>query len=330
MRVKSVSLIIGALAFGLSTPAQSQEQDDFYVDLSASADNMQYSDSVVVKQEPLFPIMTKEDLAKVQAREQAKKKRYEQKKAAAEKPIAIITPKEIIINDETSVAEESIVEDTTPVVVGVKPDIAYEDVKTEEIKETVSPAPVSPVAEEAEPVEETITAAPEEIIPAPAKESAEEKVLEKVEEIKKVEEVKEEIKKEDVKGIVELFAPEDEAPKVVEPLVPVDNAEKKSSVKVPNQIFFAANSTSLAENDKSIIDAVISSFEDVKANKIGILSYNYDDGNDSFRKKRQSLNRAVEVRSYLLGKGYKNFSIKVVNTTDDSSKENLVEIEEIK
>ena len=50
----------------------------------------------------------------------------------------------------------------------------------------------------------------------------------------------------------------------------------------------------------------------------------------SFKKKRQSLDRAIAVRSYLLSKNYKNFSIKVVNVTDDDSKKNLVEIEEIK
>ena len=65
-------------------------------------------------------------------------------------------------------------------------------------------------------------------------------------------------------------------------------------------------------------------------NKIMILSYKYEDGKDSFKKKRISLNRAIEVRSYLLGKGYKNFSIKVINISGDAEKRNLVEIEELK
>ena len=48
-----------------------------------------------------------------------------------------------------------------------------------------------------------------------------------------------------------------------------------------------------------------------------------------FRKKRMSLNRAVEIRSYLLGKGYKNFSIKVINV-NEADKNNLVTVVELK
>ena len=63
---------------------------------------------------------------------------------------------------------------------------------------------------------------------------------------------------------------------------------------------------------------------------IAINSYNYDDGNDVFTKKRLSLRRIVAVRSYLLGKGYKNFMPKVINLTDDASKADVVELEEVK
>ena len=100
--------------------------------------------------------------------------------------------------------------------------------------------------------------------------------------------------------------------------------------KVNNRIYFAPDSSVLSEADKRTIDALIASFENPQANKIGIFAYNYDDGVDSFKKKRLSLNRAIEIRSYLLGKGYKSFSIKVVNINTDRSKENLVEIEEVK
>ena len=50
----------------------------------------------------------------------------------------------------------------------------------------------------------------------------------------------------------------------------------------------------------------------------------------TFKKKKLSLDRATEIRSLLLNKGYKNFSIKVINITDNPEKRNLVEIEEIK
>ena len=63
---------------------------------------------------------------------------------------------------------------------------------------------------------------------------------------------------------------------------------------------------------------------------IAINSYNYDDGNDVFTKKRLSLRRIVAVRSYLLGKGYKTFMPKVINLTDDASKADVVELEEVK
>lgn len=76
--------------------------------------------------------------------------------------------------------------------------------------------------------------------------------------------------------------------------------------------------------------ALINGFEDPQKHKIAIYAYNYDNGENSFKKKKLSLDRATEIRSLLLNKGYKNFSIKVINVTDDAEKRNLVEIEEIK
>ena len=96
------------------------------------------------------------------------------------------------------------------------------------------------------------------------------------------------------------------------------------------KIFFADDEAALSEANKQNIDLILQSFRALPDGKIAINSYNYDDGNDVFKKKRQSLDRAIAVRSYLLSKNYKNFSIKVVNVTDDDSKKNLVEIEEIK
>jgi hypothetical protein len=77
------------------------------------------------------------------------------------------------------------------------------------------------------------------------------------------------------------------------------------------------------------LNEIVGHFKNEPTNKIAIYSYNVEDGGDSFRKKRLSLNRAVGIRSYLLKQGYKNFSIKVVNVDSDSSKENTVELEEI-
>ena len=96
-----------------------------------------------------------------------------------------------------------------------------------------------------------------------------------------------------------------------------------------NYISFADDVDELNDSQMSKIDLIVSSFKNEPKNKIAIYSYNYDDGVDSFKKKRVALNRAVEVRSYLLKKGYKNFSIKVVNINSPSDKLNMVELQEI-
>lgn len=100
--------------------------------------------------------------------------------------------------------------------------------------------------------------------------------------------------------------------------------EKSSAIK------FASEADTLSPEQKVQIDAIIARFENAKENKIAIYSYNQDDGTDSFKKKRISLNRAIEIRSYLIKQGYKNFSIKVVNINAGSDKTDIVELEEIK
>lgn len=99
---------------------------------------------------------------------------------------------------------------------------------------------------------------------------------------------------------------------------------------VVNSISFAEGVDELSAEQMVKIDSIVNSFEDINTNKIAIYSYNLDDGVDSFKKKRISLNRAVEVRGYLIKQGYKNFSIKVININSNSNKVNTVELEEIK
>lgn len=94
-------------------------------------------------------------------------------------------------------------------------------------------------------------------------------------------------------------------------------------------IIFADGEDELSSEQMAKIDDIIGKFKDLNSNKIAIYSYNLDDGVDSFRKKRISLNRAVGIRSYLLQQGYKNFSIKVININSGSDKINTVELEEI-
>ncbi len=98
---------------------------------------------------------------------------------------------------------------------------------------------------------------------------------------------------------------------------------------INNSIVFDDSAYELSNDQISQIDKIIGNFKDANTNKIAIYSYNLDDGIDTFKKKRISLNRAVEIRSHLIKQGYKNFSIKVININTDSDKINTVELEEI-
>ena len=106
--------------------------------------------------------------------------------------------------------------------------------------------------------------------------------------------------------------------------------QEKTTVEPSNSyIKFGDGIDQLDDKQKVQIDEIVSKYENQPKNKIAIYSYNYDNGEDSFKKKRISLNRAIEIRSYLLKKGYKNFSIKVVNINNSSDKLNTVELQEI-
>lgn len=95
-------------------------------------------------------------------------------------------------------------------------------------------------------------------------------------------------------------------------------------------IVFPDDESDLTPEQQSHIDAIIGRFDNAGGNKIAIYAYNLDDGVDAFRKKRVSLNRAVEVRSYLLKQGFKNFSIKVINVESGAPEVNRVQIGELK
>ncbi len=103
-----------------------------------------------------------------------------------------------------------------------------------------------------------------------------------------------------------------------------------AAAEVGRQIFFADDSFEISPENADKIISLIETFEDPRKHKIAIYAYNYDNGENTFKKKKLSLDRATEIRSLLLNKGYKNFSIKVINITDNPEKRNLVEIEEIK
>ena len=119
--------------------------------------------------------------------------------------------------------------------------------------------------------------------------------------------------------------------KIVEENNKKDLIIKESVVEEPtvDYIKFDEGVDELNDVQMQEIDKIVSKYGNGPKNKISIYSYNYDDGVDSFKKKRVSLNRALGIRSYLLKNGYKNFSIKVININPPSDKINTVELQEI-
>ena len=95
-------------------------------------------------------------------------------------------------------------------------------------------------------------------------------------------------------------------------------------------ITFAPQQSELEDTQKKIIDDTLASFQNPKVNKMSIISYSLSGGENVFQNKRISLNRAVNTRSYLLEKGYKNFSIKIINVEADDDRINTVSLTELK
>ena len=106
--------------------------------------------------------------------------------------------------------------------------------------------------------------------------------------------------------------------------------QEEVSNKKAEELYFQEDAEELSQEQKDMLDKLSLSFENPQENKIAIYAYNYVNGEDSFKRKRIALNRAVNIRSYLLSKGYKNYSMKVINIEDKDGKENSVHIEELK
>ena len=147
----------------------------------------------------------------------------------------------------------------------------------------------------------------------------------------KVEAPKPEIKAPEVKA--EAPKPEVKAPEVKveapkrEVIISQPQASRVSKIGI---VTFSAEQSELDEPQKKVIDDTLSSFKNPKVNKISIISYNLSGGENVFQNKRISLNRAVNTRSYLLEKGYKNFSIKIINVEADDNRINTVSLTELK
>lgn len=202
--------------------------------------------------------------------------------------------------------EEKKAEPAAPVVAETKPE--PQQIPYVQDAEPVVVVDVEPVAAAPKPETETVPAVAEPAAAEPMTETAPEKPAAQQEEA--------------------VAEPEKTA--AAPQLLIDDTAPVLPKVSAEKRLVFADDVDELTDEQRGQIDAVVASFADAVNNKIAIYAYNQDDGEDAFRKKRLSLNRAVAVRSYLLPKGYKNFSIKVVNVDAASGKANTVELEELK
>lgn len=128
------------------------------------------------------------------------------------------------------------------------------------------------------------------------------------------------------------------SPSEIKEIMPELDLEKQDNVLINTvaqpQTVSAENNAAIVvfDNDSDVLSSIITqqlddfSEQAIKQNpdKILIEAYHYDNGENSFARKRLSLNRAVTVRSYLLNKGHKSFSIKIINTEDKDLQNNTV------
>ena len=328
-----------------------QAADDVYVDLSV-LNNLQPGDSLFVETQPLFPVVKKSPVKKAvkkKAKKKAAKKAVPVKVDVEEtetgKSIVIapqapeipqplanekteeVKPAEpITLPDTSSEAREEIAPVNASLPDNSEPEAAQNDAENSvenapaaekpEVENNADVTAEMPVPEKAPAVSEEVTAKPE---PEAAKPEAEpEKAVETAAPAPVV------LTQEAAESKATVPAAE---PEVIKPLIPV---EASAPVPAEGQIMFDDGDYTVSPQNAEKIMALINGFEDPQKHKIAIYAYNYDNGENSFKKKKLSLDRATEIRSLLLNKGYKNFSIKVINVTDDAEKRNLVEIEEIK
>lgn len=315
--------------------ANAQTEPDVYVDLSA-LDELSGTGSPVIHTEPLFPVVTARQAAEEKAKPSKKAIRKKAKPAAA-KPV---------VKKEKAKPE---------VKVEVVEKAPAEQPKSEPAASVVQPAAPAPVTEpevKAQPVAEV-----EPVVPAaktepavvlteaePTKPSAEPQSENKAKPVDDevvvvdVEPLANPVKVVDVEPVSPAKAQPTAEEKTTEPAAkteaPSADNQPQAAAEVkkpaPGRFAFDAEVSDLNDAQKAQLDNLVNGFENPAVNKIAILAFNLDDGVDTFKKKRLSLNRAIEIRSYLLQKGYKNFSIKVINVDAASDKVNTVEVEELK
>jgi outer membrane protein OmpA-like peptidoglycan-associated protein len=304
MRLEKLVLVA---ALSLTTAVRAE--DDVMVDLSA-LDNLGVPQYVGVS-EPLFPVLPKKTVVRQQT---AKKTTSAKSKAKVKTKSTKVDVKTVATENKTEAASEPKISNTEKVEALPVVQVVAEPL------EDIKVVDVEPVADTAVQHAQEVASTEHTNIAEDLKTTAENLPTEALDRISQ--------------PSAEPVTAETQQPETAsEALLVADAAEQKPMNNptpiVPQVLRFEDNVSDLTSEQMAQLDKIVGQFKNEPTNKIAIYSYNVEDGSDSFRKKRLSLNRAVGIRSYLLKQGYKNFSIKVVNVDSDSSKENTVELEEI-
>lgn len=319
--------------------ANAQTEPDVYVDLSA-LDELSGTGSPVIHTEPLFPVVTARQAAEEKAKPSKKAIRKKAKPAAA-KPVVKkekAKPEVKVEVVEKAPAEQPKSEPAASVVQPAAP-VTEPEVKAQPVAEVEPVVPAAPAAPAAKTEPAVVLTEAE-----PAKPSAEPQSENKAKPVDDevvvvdVEPLANPVKVVDVEPVspakAQLFAEEKTTEPAAKTEAPSADNQPQAAAEVkkpaPGRFAFDAEVSDLNDAQKAQLDNLVNGFENPAVNKIAILAFNLDDGVDTFKKKRLSLNRAIEIRSYLLQKGYKNFSIKVINVDAASDKVNTVEVEELK
>ncbi len=288
--------VAGAVCLGMVYAARAQ--DDVYIDLSVLNSLQQGTEMTV---QPLFPEVKEKPAVKKKLQKKPVKRRTVKKKQTAVAGKAEISAQQENMEKAGSKTE-------------ARPSAGGEKASTvNELKQAIENNPVKKEQSsipENEKAESATSETEENILPEDAN-----------------------------KGVLTPAAPVVVTKTETTALQPAEKTAAESVVppvqtpaenNISRSIVFGAESSDLTEADKQQIDAIIAAFEDIENSKIAITSYNLDDGKDVFYRKKQSLDRAIAVRSYLLRKGYKNYSIKVINIPAGDPRVNTVDVVELR
>jgi len=302
----------------VSFVGQGFASDDIYVDLSV-LDSVPQDSIGFVQTDPLFPIVKK--VEKVATKSKAKEIKIEKKATLPTKDNKIEITKEQ--QEEKKATETS---QNVQVVVDDKPVTSLEN----NSDKTLSTDTSNIKSEDSKELTESV-------VDINNDDNKSNEPLSKVEETAQISTVMPDTSKEDTLPSATNVKPSVEdnqllVPQAVISAKSADIMPENLDVIQPKEVYslrFAEDSAELTEENIRIINQAIKDYDIEKKKKISIKAYNYDNGTDSFQKKRISLMRATEVRSYFLNQGFKNFSIKVINNTTADEYKNTVQIEEL-